>query len=79
MKSIASLFTAPMKEALKEQLGVELSDHHDYSVDELETIYDRITEEFPLGYDASGAPVGLTKHMEDMIDVFVKNKLIRFN
>lgn len=80
MKNIASLFTPVMHEALKSQLDVELSDEYDYSEDELALLYERITNEFPFNYadDEGGRPLGITVVMEDMIDVFTKNKLIAF-
>ncbi len=77
MKNIASLFTLEMKEAIKAQLNIELSDEHDFSDEELENLFYRIIDEFPFEYadDEYGGPLGLTRVMEDMIDVFVKNKL----
>lgn len=80
MKNVASLFSDEMKQALHTQLAISLDNSHDYSADELEDLYERITDEFPLNYDGkSGRPLGLTAVMEDMIDVFYKNKLIAFN
>lgn len=80
MKNVASLFTPVMHEALKSQLDVVLSDEHDYSEEELELLFERITDEFPFNYadDEYGRPLGITGVMEDMIDVFQKNKLIAF-
>lgn len=77
MKNVASLFTLEMHKALQSQLDVVLSDEHDYSEEELELLFERIIDEFPFEYaeDEGGHPLGLTSVMEDMIDVFQKNKL----
>ena len=80
MKNVASLFSDEMKQALHTQLKIFLDDSHDYSADELEELYERITNGFPLNYEGEdGQPLGLTAVMEDMIDVFVKHKLVAFN
>ena len=61
-------------------MKIFLDDSHDYSADELEDLYERITNGFPLNYEGEdGQPLGLTAVMEDMIDVFVKHKLVAFN
>ena len=80
MKNVASLFSDEMKQALHTQLKIFLDDSHYYSADELEDLYERITNGFPLNYEGEdGQPLGLTAVMEDMIDVFVKHKLVAFN
>ena len=79
MKNIASLFSPDARVELKRQLNIELSDSHDYTGDELETLYERITDDFPYAFDADGEPLRMGVIFESIIDVFVKNKLIQFN
>ena len=75
MKNVASLFTLRMQEELKKHLNIELSDVHDYSDDELEELYARITEDFPYEFGPNGELLDMGQVFEDMIDVFVLNKL----
>lgn len=68
MRSVASKFSAEANIALKAYLDIELSDAHDYSDDEMEDLYMRITDEFPY----ESAPE-LKSVFEAMIDVFIAN------
>lgn len=79
MKNIASLFSTEARKELKDHLGIELSEGHDYSDDELNSLYDAITDEFPYDYDENGNPGALGSTFESIIDVFAKNKLIKFD
>lgn len=74
MKNFASLFSEDAREELKKQLGIELSDTHDYTEEELDKLYCRITDDFPYEYDQDGEPLRMGEIFEGMIDVFVKNK-----
>lgn len=75
MKGIASLFSQDMQKELKKRLEIELSDEHCYSIEELEELYYEITEAFPFEYDERGELCGISLLYEDMINVFVNNKL----
>lgn len=75
MKNVASLFSGGAKEALQESLGITLSDDHDYSRDELEQLYERITDEFPYSYDPDGSPQESGMIFDEIIDTFCENKL----
>lgn len=79
MKNIASMFSAEARDELKKQLAVELSDDHDYSVNELNDLYDRITDDFPYAYKDNGDPEPRGVIFEGIIDVFTQRKLIEFN
>lgn len=75
MKNIASLFSDRARTALKESLGITLSDDRDYSQDELEQLYERITDEFPYSFDSDGSPQDSGMIFDEIIDTFCKNKL----
>ncbi len=75
MKNIASLFSDRAKEALQKNLGITLSDDHDYSRDELELLYERITDEFPYSYGSDGSPQESGMIFDEIIDTFCENKL----
>lgn len=70
MKNVASYFSAKARTALKQELGIELSNSKDYSQSELEDLYDRITEEFPYSYSDDGTPTEMGQLFEEIIDVF---------
>lgn len=79
MKNIASLFSEEARDELKRRCGIELSDRQDYSEEELAELFERITDDFPYEFDDAGEPMHLGRVFEDIVDVFVKNKLIAFN
>jgi len=70
------LFSNKMKVALKSELGIELDDNHDYSSEELETLYEQITDGFPYEYNENGMPDENGLIFEELIDVFIKNNLV---
>ena len=76
MKRVASLFSADARDELKKQLGIELSGKHDYTKEELEALYERITDDFPYSFDTEGNPSQTAIAFESIIDVFIQNKLI---
>ena len=78
MMDVASLFSKRAKDALKETLGITLEEKHDYSEEELEALYERITEDFPYEYSPSGQPEQLGAVFEELIDVFVTHHLVAF-
>lgn len=78
MKNIASLFSDEAKKALHNELSIDLSDSHDYSEDELESLYNKISDDFPYAYSPDGEPQPTGTIFEELIDTFVKNNLIDF-
>lgn len=78
MKNVASLFTQEARAALENQLGIALSDGHDYSDEELGGLYERITEEFPYSFDENGEPDPMGLLFESLLDTFITNKLVSF-
>ena len=79
MKNLASLFSEDARDALKSNLGIVLSDSHDYSQEELEDMFDTITDLFPYEFDQDGNPKPLGELFESIIDVFQKNHLVEFS
>lgn len=75
MKNIASLFSDRARDALQKNLGITLSDDNDYSQDDLEQLYERITDEFPYSFDSDGSPQELGSVFEEIVDTFCENKL----
>lgn len=75
MKNIASLFSQEARQELEKQLGIVLSDERDYSANELEDLYERITDDFPYEFDADGEPLRMGRIFESIIDVFCKENL----
>ena len=71
MKNVASLFTQEARAALENQLGIALSDGHDYSDEELGGLYERITEEFPYSFDENGEPMKDAKVAKIIDGVYV--------
>ena len=77
MKNVASCFSKKARDALKQELHIELSDTKDYSAPELEALYDQITDEFPYSYTNDGTPTDMGQIFEEIINVFtVYPKLI---
>lgn len=79
MRNVASLFSEEARAELEKQLGIALSDGYDYSWDELESLYEQITDRFPYEFDADGNPLRMGRIFEDIIDIFCKNKLVELN
>lgn len=75
IKKFASMFTEEVRIALQEHLQIKLSDDYDYSDDEIEELFDRITADFPYSYDDEGEPLEMGRVFEDIIDTFYKNNL----
>ncbi len=69
MKNLASLFSLEALRELEKQLGIKIDDNKDYTSDELEELYDKITDEFPYGYGEDGEPLYMGKVFEGIIDV----------
>lgn len=76
MKNLASLFSADARDALKSELNIVLDDAHDYSADELEDLYEQITDDFPYQYSQSGKPDKMGYIFEGILDVFINHNLI---
>lgn len=76
MKNLASLFSADARDALKSELNIVLDDAHDYSADELEDLYEQITDDFPYQYSQSGEPDKMGYIFEGILDVFINHNLI---
>ena len=72
MKGVASHFSTDALGELKSQLGIELSDVHDYTEDELLDIYERVTDNFPYVFDADGEPLRMGRIFEEIVDVLLK-------
>lgn len=75
MKGVASLFSSEARQALKDYLNIVLNDEYNYSKEELVSLYEKITDEFPYEYGPSGEPLETAKIFESILDVFIKNKL----
>jgi len=70
MKNITDHFSSEAVAELEKQLGIRLVDSYDYSGEELEDIYEKITDEFPYEYAADGTPMRLGKIFEEIVDTF---------
>lgn len=79
MKNVASLFSGEALNELQKQLGIVLSDEHDYTEDELEELYEQITDGFPYEFDDDGRPRHLGRIFECIVDVFCNNGLVKVN
>ena len=70
MKNVRSLFNEKQNEML-EEIGVKLSDDIDYSDDELDDIYDTITEHYQVAaFDKNSDPLPIAKEWEEIVDIF---------
>lgn len=70
MKKVKSLFDDRQNLMLKE-IGVILSDDKDYTDDELDDIYDKITEHYQVAaFDKNSDPLPIAKEWERIIDTF---------
>ena len=70
MKNVRSLFNERQNEML-EEIGVKLSDDIDYSDDELDDIYDTITEHYQVAaFDKNSEPLPIAEEWEKIIDIF---------
>lgn len=70
MKNVRSLFNEKQNEML-EEIGIELSDDIDYSDDELDDIYDKITEHYQVAaFDKNSEPLPIAEEWEKIIDIF---------
>ena len=79
MKNVASYFSEKARAALKCELNIELSDTKEYSYNELEDLYNQITDDFPYSYEADGSPTEMGQVFEEIINVFTASpKLIQF-
>lgn len=70
MKNVKSLFDEKQIEML-EEIDIELSDDIDYSDDELDDIYDKITEHYQVAaFDKNSEPLPIAEEWEEIIDIF---------
>lgn len=70
MKNVKSLFNEKQIKML-EEIGVNLSDDKDYTDDELDDIYDKITEHYQVAaFDKNSDPLPIAKEWEKIIDIF---------
>lgn len=76
MKQVAGMFSQEARRELEQRLGIVLEDTHDYTPDELEGLYDIITDRFPYAFAADGTPQPMGALFEQIIDVFVQNRLV---
>lgn len=72
MKNITMYFSAEALEALREKMGIILDNNHDYSLDELGELYDRITDDFPYEYGDNGEPLRLGRIFDEIVDALIK-------
>lgn len=71
MVGIASKFSAEERVELEKQLGVVLDDEHDYSEDEIEELYENVTDNFPYAFDEKGNPLRMGRIFERIIDTLL--------
>ena len=70
MKNVKSFFDEKQIEML-EEIDIELSDDIDYSDDELDDIYDKITEHYQVAaFDKNSEPLPIAEEWEEIIDIF---------
>lgn len=72
MTGVKSLFTSEELLELK-KVGIEFSDTHDYSDDEMADLYDQVADQFPYEYDGDGNPKRLGTLFEHIIDTLCNN------
>lgn len=73
MTKVRSVFTEEELEFMESAISLVLSDDKDYSDDELDDMYWRITEELPHDYDEEGYPLKTGKLFESIIDKFLEH------
>lgn len=73
MTKVRSVFTEEELEFMESTISLVLSDDKDYSDDELDDMYWRITEELPHDYDEEGYPLKTGKLFESIIDKFLEH------
>lgn len=71
MTGVRSVFTDKELEFMENSIGLILSDNKDYSEDELDDIYLRITEGLPYSYDKDGYPLETGELFERIVDKFL--------
>ena len=71
MKNITKYFSAEALAELERQVGIQFVDSVDYSREELEELYEKITDEFPYEYEADGTPMRLGRIFEEIVDAFL--------
>lgn len=70
MNKLKSLFSKDQLATLSE-IGITITEEHDYSDDELIGIHDRITDYYmDHGFDRDGEPLPLAYRCESLIDLF---------
>lgn len=70
MKGVKSIFENNQVEML-EKIGISLSDDKDYSDDELDDIYDSITDHYQVAaFDERSEPKPIAAAWESIIDLF---------
>lgn len=70
MTGVKSVFTDKELEFMRSNIGLELSDTKDYTVDELDDIHTLITDELPYSYDKDGYPLEDGQLFESIVDKF---------
>ncbi len=70
MKNMRSIFTDEQLEMLN-RINVNLSDDYDYNDDELDAIYDKITDYYQVAaFDKNSEPLPIAYEWEKIIDTF---------
>ena len=69
MKNISRWFSKDALEEIK-KMGIEIDDNCEYSDDDLLTLYEKITEEFPYAYGEDGMPLRMGVIFEEIVDAF---------
>jgi hypothetical protein len=70
LKNITNYFSPEALAELEKQMGIKLDSAYDYSGDELDDLYEQITDEFPYEYAEDGNPRRLGRIFEEIVDVF---------
>ena len=73
MTKVRSVFTEEELKFMESTIGLVLTDDKDYSDDELDDMYWRITEELPHDYDGEGYPLETGKLFESIVDKFLEH------
>lgn len=70
MRNVRSIFDVQQNEML-EEINIILVDDKDYTDDELDDIYDAITEHYQVAsFDGNGEPLPIAYKWEEIIDKF---------
>lgn len=73
MKNLKVLYNEEQLAMLK-SIGIDLDTDKDYSVDELNDIYDKITDYYQVAcFDKNGEPLPSARKWETIFDIFYDN------